>query len=141
MGQKVKHWEPKLIAKINSILYTPFEWGIMDCALLSAICYDAMTDNKEGLEEWLILQYSNEKSALVMQKKVSVQSWLIEHDAEEIDINFQQVGDFITFETDKALLTSGINLGVCCLVVDQHNGVSIINYKLLPPIKTILRIL
>lgn len=136
--KKIPHWETALMKLIQDVLGEPFEWGVMDCAILAASCHDAMTGTK--IVEGILNKYDSEKTAYKFHKGLSVESYLLEHEAIIIKPNYESVGDFIIFDTENSIKTVGVYLGQKCLIIDLIMGVMVSYFESLPAIKKIYRI-
>ena len=115
-------WVERLDAVIEETRSAEFEYGVIDCALFSARCVDAMTDSNWADE--LRAEYSSEVSALkFMTREGGMEAAVTKRLGEPKRWVYARRGDVCGMPTPI-----GIGLGICVghrvAMITQKDGIA-----------------
>ncbi|UPT52978.1 peptidoglycan hydrolase [Hafnia phage yong3] len=106
---KIVNWQSNLLAKVEELADTPFEWGVNDCVIFAAKCIDAQTGG--NVSENVIGKYNSEigckRYMLTQFKSADIRVAISNYLPERINPKLASRGDVVTFEGDTGL-TAGV---------------------------------
>ena len=126
MGQAVRHkdWEVALHSWAEDAIGKPFQWGKVDCAIITLQAYDVM--HNTVYSKMYAGKYHDKKTAIKFScDRMDLNRWMIAH-CDEITPNKCAAGDFITVVNGPFAL-GHVVLGKYSLSVIPDEGVCLLS--------------
>ncbi len=114
-----------LMTRAQELIGTPFEYGQTDCPMVCLMMHDAMTGEHEA--DAHRGQWSDRKSGLAYVKRTgnSLEAVLRRLGGSDVQMGFQQPGDFILTITADGWVRGHVCLGLMALSSDRERGISL----------------